>query len=75
MRDPERIPLLLATLERAWRRHPDLRFGQVVNLACRSAELDVKMLVLIEDDDFLEGAEKLEHYFAAGLPAEESESE
>ena len=34
MRDLERIPLILAALERRWRDEPDLRLGQLlVNLA------------------------------------------
>jgi hypothetical protein len=33
MRDPERIPLILAALEREWRKHPNSRLGQLlVNL-------------------------------------------
>lgn len=29
-RDPERIPKLLALLERGWRKNPDLRLGQII---------------------------------------------
>lgn len=33
MRDPERIPMILAALERRWREQPDIRLGQlIVNL-------------------------------------------
>jgi hypothetical protein len=33
MRDPERIPMILAAVEREWRKAPDLRLGQLlVNL-------------------------------------------
>lgn len=30
MRDPERIPQVLAAVERYWRRYPGLRLGQLV---------------------------------------------
>lgn len=30
MRNPERIPAVLAVVERYWRKHPDLRFGQLM---------------------------------------------
>lgn len=30
MRDPARIPRLLALVERIWRRYPDLRLGQII---------------------------------------------
>ena len=30
-RDPDRIPLVLAALERYWTKHPDLRLGQIVS--------------------------------------------
>ena len=30
MRDPERIPMILAAVEREWRKNPDLRLGQLL---------------------------------------------
>jgi hypothetical protein len=30
VRDPERIPLILAAVERRWRQDPDLRLGQLL---------------------------------------------
>jgi hypothetical protein len=34
MRDPDRIPVVLAHIERLWRLHPDWRLGQLIsNLA------------------------------------------
>lgn len=30
MRDPERIPVLLAAIEEYWTRNPDLRLGQLI---------------------------------------------
>ena len=34
MRDPDRIPEVLAAIEQAWTLKPDLRLGEVLNLAC-----------------------------------------
>lgn len=33
MRDPERIPRMLALLERIWRANPDMRLGQIIERA------------------------------------------
>lgn len=33
MRDPDRIPRMLALLERIWRANPDMRLGQIIEVA------------------------------------------
>ena len=66
MRDPARIPLVLAAIERAWLHHEDWRLGQVINLACRSIEKDVHHFVLLEDDDLLDGLRKLAEGLESG---------
>lgn len=30
MRDPDRIPVILAQIEQLWERYPDLRLGQLI---------------------------------------------
>lgn len=32
MRDPERIPRILAKFEKIWKQHPDLRIGQMIEI-------------------------------------------
>lgn len=50
MRDPDRIPLVLAAIEREWRKHPDLRLGQmIVNAVGR----DEKLVFGVEDDKLI----------------------
>ena len=50
MRDPKRIPKLLAVLQEYWEKCPDLRFGQLIeNLKSFSGKLD---LFYVEDDEF-----------------------
>lgn len=51
MRSPERIPIILAAVERAWRREPDTRLGQLVaNLSKR----DMRALFAMEDGKLLQ---------------------
>lgn len=45
MRDPDRIPVILARLEAVWERYPDLRLGQLLMNA------DAGYLYAIEDED------------------------
>jgi hypothetical protein len=35
MRDSDRIPMILAAVERRWRKHPDARLGQLLVSAYR----------------------------------------
>ena len=54
-RDPDRIPLVLAALERYWTKHPDLRLGQIVSNV--SGKYDPFYL---DDTDLLTALEKAE---------------
>lgn len=47
MRDPNRIPHVLAALERRWRQDPDWRLGQ---LLANVVDRDMQRLFAIEDD-------------------------
>lgn len=59
MRDPARIPLILAQIETLWRKHPDQRLGQIVanfvldkeNKA--SKEDDAVYLTLLKENGFI----------------------
>ena len=56
MRDPERIPSILARLEKLWTDSPDLRLGQLLlNLDKQSTV----PLYYIEDDELLKQLELL----------------
>ena len=60
MRDPNRIPTILSQLEEAWKRHPDMRFGQLlVNL------LDDRPNRLFDVEDDVLG-ERLSDFLASG---------
>jgi hypothetical protein len=49
MRDPDRIPLVLGALERAWREHPQQRLGQLFMNAVGTEDL----LFYVEDDELI----------------------
>ena len=52
MRNPNRIPEILATLKQAWEKFPDWRFGQLIeNL---KIDIGVNDLFYIEDDELVE---------------------
>ncbi len=71
MRDPERIPLVLQEIERAWRLHPDWRLGQLVcNLA---AWIDASQNIVwdVEDDALV--AEARRHVAERGDAAKTGE--
>lgn len=50
MRDPNRISIVLNQIEKIWRKHPDLRFCQLVYIITQTGEQDSFYL---EDEDFL----------------------
>jgi hypothetical protein len=50
MRDPDRIPRLLAAVEAYWRRFPDLRLGQLMAIMAVVAS---KSIFSIEDEQML----------------------
>ena len=60
-RDPDRIPEVLAAIEAAWRLMPDLRLGQVLNLACLAIDYPqaVGPMVLLEEEQIVEGLVEL----------------
>jgi len=46
MRDPERIPKVMAGLQELWEQLPDLRLGQLLTILCGNADT-----FHIEDDE------------------------
>jgi uncharacterized protein YihD (DUF1040 family) len=53
MRDPERIPLVLAALERRWSQEPDLRLGQLLVDLTRDLRSDSDPLFELSDGELL----------------------
>ncbi len=47
MRDPKRIPQILAKLQKLWEKHPDLRLGQLVENLAPKGQADA---YFVEDD-------------------------
>lgn len=55
-RDPDRIDLVIHELERAWKRHPDWRLGQLIANAYRQQTGRVECdPFYLEDDKMLAG--------------------
>ena len=52
MRDPNRIPEVLATLQQGWEKVPDWRLGQLIENLKRY--ISVNDLFYIEDDELVE---------------------
>ena len=57
MRDPNRIAHLLVLLGRLWKRNPDLRFAQIIELL--KSELWTDDMFYVEDDDLIELLERM----------------
>ncbi len=57
MRDPDRIDPLLAKLGEAWKRHPDLRLGQLLVALVKPSEACPEVFY-IEDDELLKRLSK-----------------
>ncbi len=55
MRDPERISVVLDAIEKYWRKHPDLRLGQILVNATGKNDL-----FFPEEDAVLQGLRRLE---------------
>jgi hypothetical protein len=57
MRDPNRIPEVIAAQEEAWRKNPDLRLGQLIVVATHMIGRDVVCpeIFSIEDGPLLKG--------------------
>ena len=60
MRDPARIPKVLAAIHNVWKRNPDLRLGQIVTIATAKSGRDVECpeIFYLEDEDLLRGLRK-----------------
>lgn len=56
MRDPHRIPVVLAKLEQTWGRYPDLRLGQLLTVATEHTKVD---LFYVEDEVLYDGLDNL----------------
>jgi uncharacterized protein YihD (DUF1040 family) len=63
MRNPERIQRILAKLEQAWHKHPDMRLGQFISNLNDSRDGD---LFYVEDEELEEWIE--EEISAEGAP-------
>jgi uncharacterized protein YihD (DUF1040 family) len=61
MRDPERIPKTLKALEEIWKRHPDLRLGQLLVIAAAKhvGAFRCPEVFYLEDDDLINELESL----------------
>jgi hypothetical protein len=57
MRDPSRIPALLAAIHNVWKRKPDLRLAQLVVIAASKSgrPIECPELFSLEDEDLLRG--------------------
>lgn len=51
-RDPNRIPQLMARLQRAWQHHPHLRLGQIIDNASHYTFGDD--IFTVEDEEFVQ---------------------
>ena len=51
MRDPNRIAHLLVLLGRLWKRNPDLRFAQIIEIL--KSKLGTDDMFYVEDDDLI----------------------
>lgn len=57
MRDINRIPHILVTLGRLWRKEPDLRLGQLICIL--SSKLGYNEPLFVEDDEILKAMESI----------------
>ena len=60
MRDPERIPRIIQKLEAYWRKHPDLRLGQIVENAKTKSGIFSTDVFYVEDDKIEQGLDALD---------------
>lgn len=58
MRDPDRIPSVLAEIEQLWQRHPDWRLGQLICNLASWADHDATSPYDIEDDALVAEVER-----------------
>ena len=57
MRDPNRIAYLLVLLGKLWKRNPDLRFAQIIEIL--KSNLWTDDMFYVEDDDLIELLERM----------------
>ena len=57
MRDPNRIAHLLVLLGRLWKRNPDLRFAQIIEIL--KSKLGTDDMFYVEDDDLIKLLERI----------------
>ena len=57
MRDPNRIAHLLVLLGRLWKRNPDLRFAQIIEIL--KSKLWTDDMFYVEDDDLIKLLERI----------------
>ena len=57
MRDPNRIEHLLVLLGKLWKRNPDLRFAQIIEIL--KSNLWTDDMFYVEDDDLIELLERM----------------
>jgi uncharacterized protein YihD (DUF1040 family) len=64
MRDPARIPEVLAAIHNVWKRNPDLRLGQIVTIATAKSGRNVECpeIFYLEDEDLLRGLRKYDQH-------------
>jgi hypothetical protein len=57
MRDPKRIPKILARLRKIWEANPDLRLGQLIENVYPNTDYDWISSYQVEDEDFIRSIE------------------
>ena len=57
MRDPNRIAHFLILLGRLWKRNPDLRFAQIIEIL--KSKLGTDDMFYVEDDDLIKLMKKM----------------
>lgn len=62
MRDPKRIPIILDRIKKMWKKHPDLRLGQIIVdcLPVDKVDNSYGYLYYIEDDKLFERLKQFE---------------
>ena len=60
MRDPNRIAHLLVLLGKLWKRNPDLRFAQIIEIL--KSKLGTDDMFYVEDDDLIKLLERITKY-------------
>lgn len=58
MRDPERIPSVLAAVERLWQAYPDWRLGQLLCNVASWVQVDAEFVWNLEDDELMAEIER-----------------